>query len=630
VRSRHITFDISDAHGSAAAAASSTVRESATAILSTLLDTIDIHELLPSAVRGIVEAVIAEFGSDQLPTSWRRHPSLPFKLIRAHASDESVLALVHAGSLDGEENNETLLDCAVSVAVNRIVEGASDNDVDAMLTAFNTQLAWLQRICCQGALRFHHESPLCEVARTFVTCNKQGITAHGLHRLFLLLCTTGVTEISRPADIVKFWALLRRADRASDTDDAAAVRKAVASLAAANRDLAWKLALQQTLEPTLDLARCDVVCAVQGQCVLPRATQILDECGDVVRVNETGRRTVTRIKNEVGSDLYLKIRPELPGVESMVRELGRLLFGNQSMPHVELALWIGTFIGGVTLNDPVLLSQGVPGSTLQDVLKLDSVERDAVLHNLDSRSVSEAIVLAMLTMPEDGKPDNYICEPLPSGKYGVVCIDNDHAFAPPFCLSSVKGAAKLVVKCVLFCMDHMHHVIHPDVRDALCNAKFDPLGVVQKWLGKPESINAQNRALFESHGVSAKTLWSQLTAPSFIGVPFPPGSVSKLCAKLRRLQLFLGQAGSCTHMDILWQIEPLLAARYTRALTTDDVWTRFKEIDGSGYELVDGAFKSPFGTHDFMSSMLGGAHNPHFALGDGAGGYQVLASAGTQ
>ena len=501
-----------------------------------------------------MEAVIAEFGADQLPSSWRRHPSLPLKLIRAHVSDESMLALVDSDGTESDASIETLLDCAVNIAVNSLVDATTGNDAEATLAAFSAQLSGLQRVCGGRVLQFHRESPLCVVARKFVTCHKRRLTVPGLNRLFTLLCTSGVTDVSRSTDIVGYWALLRGADEASNRDDASEIRAAVdaiAQLAASNRDLAWKLALKQTVELTPDRARCDIHCAVQGQCVLSRLREILDEADSVVRVNETGRRTVARIKSEVGSDLYLKIRPELPGVECMVRELGRLLFGRQVTPHVELARWMRSDVGGVERDDPVLLSQGVPGSTLQDVLTRSAAERDAVLDNLDPRSVSEAMILAMLTMPEDGKPDNYICEPLPNGKYGVVCIDNDHAFAPPFCKGSVKGAAKLVVKCVLFCMDHMQHTIHPDVRDALCNESFDPLDVVQKWLSKLEGINAQNRALYESHGASAKTLWSHPTAPSVIGVPFPPGAVFNLCDKLRRLQLFLGQPEACTHMQIL-------------------------------------------------------------------------------
>jgi hypothetical protein len=609
IRPWHTTFGIADTHESCAGGASSSVHESASAALSALLDSIHVHELLPCAVRSAFETVRAAFGTRQLPASWLRHKSLPLKLIRAHVSDESVLALVDSGSLDGEDNSQTLLDCAVSVAIDSLVDAATSDDVQAVLSALNAQLTWLYNVHGERALRAHHEAPLCEVACKFLACHAQGLTAPGLNQLFAELVKFGVTKVSRPTDIVRYWALLRSADGVFDTDDeAVAVGKAVdavVQLAAVNRDLAWKLALHQTLEPTLNRALRHVVCAIQGQCRLLPATQILDESGDVVPVNETGRRIVARIDNQVGSNLYLKIRPELPGVESMVRELGRLLFGTQSVPHVELARWMDVDHDVLKADDPVLLSQGVPGPTLHTVLKLRSAERDAVLRHLDPHSISEAIILAMLTMPEDGKPDNYICEPLPNGSYRLVGIDNDRAFAPPFCSSKDKDEAKLVVKCVLFCMDHMHHTIHTDVRDALC--AFDPLDLVQKWLSKLEDINSRNRALYECDGdsASARDLWSHPRAPTVIGVPFPPGAVSKLCHKLRRLQLFLGQRESCTHMEILFEIEPLLAVRYTRASTTDDLWTRFNEIDGSGFEVVDDVFITRLDTQNNLAALLG-------------------------
>lgn len=84
----------------------------------------------------------------------------------------------------------------------------------------------------------------------------------------------------------------------------------------------------------------------------------------------------------------------------MVRELARVLFGPDAMPHVELARWNREDVRGVARDDPILLSQGVRGRTLFEVLQSD--DRDTVVKSLDAQSLSQAIVLAMLTMPEDG------------------------------------------------------------------------------------------------------------------------------------------------------------------------------------------------------------------------------------
>ena len=119
----------------------------------------------------------------------------------------------------------------------------------------------------------------------------------------------------------------------------------------------------------------------------------------------------------------------------------------------------------------MLLSQCVPGQTLLEVINprvKDPNPKNNVLKKLDAAAFSQAVLLAILTMPEDGKPDNYICEELPSGRYRLVCIDNDHSFAPA---ASERGLhAHFKVKCILFCLDTMHDAIDPGVRSAVLNA----------------------------------------------------------------------------------------------------------------------------------------------------------------
>ena len=72
---------------------------------------------------------------------------------------------------------------------------------------------------------------------------------------------------------------------------------------------------------------------------------------------------------ESSGELYLKVRPELPGVEAAVRELARLLFGVNAMPYVELVRWSRKVPGtkGLGPGTPVLVSQGVEGPTLQEL-----------------------------------------------------------------------------------------------------------------------------------------------------------------------------------------------------------------------------------------------------------------------
>ena len=201
----------------------------------------------------------------------------------------------------------------------------------------------------------------------------------------------------------------------------------------------------------------------------------------------------------------------------MVRELARGLFGENAAPHAVLARWDRDDVKGIQKDDPVLLSQCVPGQTLLEVVNprvKDPNPKNNVLKKLDAAAFSQAVLLAILTMPEDGKPDNYICEELPSGRYRLVCIDNDHSFAPA---ASERGLhAHFKVKCILFCLDTMHDAIDPGVRSAVLNAtggltKNTVFGVLRRWLTVLSRMASQHDALYDGSSRSASQLWKKNT-----------------------------------------------------------------------------------------------------------------------
>jgi hypothetical protein len=98
-------------------------------------------------------------------------------------------------------------------------------------------------------------------------------------------------------------------------------------------------------------------------------------------------------------------------------------------------------------------------------------------------------------MPEDGKPDNYICEPIErTGKFRIIGIDNDHAFAPP--VATEKGHKELKVKCCLFCLDQMRNQIDPGVVSDI--TKIDALGVVRDWVSRLKKRHQAHARLFMS------------------------------------------------------------------------------------------------------------------------------------
>jgi hypothetical protein len=138
--------------------------------------------------------------------------------------------------------------------------------------------------------------------------------------------------------------------------------------------------------------------------------------------------------------------------------------------------------------------------------------KETVLARLDPASFSEAAILAMLTMPEDGKPDNYICEELPSGTVRLVCIDNDHSFAPA--AAELGLHAHFRVKCILFCLENMYEPIDPSTRSALLDAtgggsKQDVFQPLMSWLEVMSRTCSQNDALYDGSQSAAALLWKQ-------------------------------------------------------------------------------------------------------------------------
>lgn len=121
--------------------------------------------------------------------------------------------------------------------------------------------------------------------------------------------------------------------------------------------------------------------------------------------------------------------PELPAVEQSALALVTS-FAGEYVAHSDLATVFGF---------PLLISHGrgcpdeqVPQSRDYMTLQYALERRPDIVANLDAEATSFLLVATMLLNPEDGKPDNYVVERHPArpDKWRIVCIDNDHSFAP--------------------------------------------------------------------------------------------------------------------------------------------------------------------------------------------------------
>lgn len=346
-----------------------------------------------------------------------------------------------------------------------------------------------------------------------------------------------------------------------------------------NSELSWMLSFEEMLPPVQSkMTGISAQTCHYANRVLPDkvAGQIIAVGGSIIPYAQYGNHIVARavIKNQLNHELYFKVNPELPGIEEAVGTFTRGLIG-VGASYTEL-IRLG--------NQPVLVSQGIQGRTLLDVMK----NNPELLKDLDERDLSGLIIVAMLINPEDGKPDNYIVEPHPTrpGKYRLICVDNDHAFVPAIVKEKpdkgglLRSAQAIVqVKTILYCLDQMADAVHADIRDIIINLDIE--NFLQKWLGVCDEIHLAYRGLFPIE--ERKRFLKENEC--FIGVPFQEGAIAHLYEKLVQLKDLLSQNSTISHIELLSKLEPRLARRYKEASDQKiPALERFKKVDAPFYQ----------------------------------------------
>ncbi|MBW8308785.1 MAG: hypothetical protein K0M45_03975, partial [Candidatus Paracaedibacteraceae bacterium] len=295
--------------------------------------------------------------------------------------------------------------------------------------------------------------------------------------------------------------------------------------------------------------------------------QVTQEPREVYWVEDKGRRA------------FIKFYPALVGLEETIGKLTRQVIGFGA-PHGELV----RFPDG----RPAWISQAIPGQTLQAVL----TNHPQQLENLDPISTTHMILMAMLINPEDGKPANYIMEPLPHQPdlYRLASPDNDQGLVPAFVkpkpkegLLSKKPEIVVQVKTVLYCLDLMHHPIPHKVRQTFLQQ--DPLTLMREWIGSMQILSKQYQCLYPD----SAEIWKLFKSKEcFIGIPFQKEMISHLYSKWERLQNYLARDNvELTPMQLLSKLEPRLANRYREAFERfPQAWQtldRFVWVDGPFY-----------------------------------------------
>jgi ankyrin repeat protein len=288
-----------------------------------------------------------------------------------------------------------------------------------------------------------------------------------------------------------------------------------------------------------------IVAANSKRCIVSPAVLDLMDNG---ALQTTGHNPVRFIR-----DMYWKENPELPGIEFAVDLLYKKIMTKGSPPSV---LVKRLRYDPVTLEPDTKLYQtslGVEGYSLNDMDNRDP----AWVSRINRSNFCFMYVMALLTLPQDGKGDNIIVTKI-GEKYHLTSIDNDHSFADPVCVyrDSKKDHKHCVnVRSILFCFPQATEKFSKPVRKALL--EMSPELVTVGWL---EDLQKQN-VLYDSllhQNAFAKEEYENSKLP----IRLRSGTAQRFYDTLKEIQRLLQPSEAITPDTIFAQLYPTCHAYY--------------------------------------------------------------------
>ena len=254
---------------------------------------------------------------------------------------------------------------------------------------------------------------------------------------------------------------------------------------------------------------------------------------------------------------YAKFFPDAPGNEIAVSLLHDLLIGHGA-PMTSLAC----FLPG-TLRQmhpyPVLFSEAVQGPTLEEVLTKNQPL------NLEPEHYSDMVLMAMLTIPLDGKPANYIVEAIAGTTlHRLVSVDNALSFGLPVTKQVTPDGYQLNLQLItiLFCFDEMRQIIHSSSRKRWL--ALDSHALLQTWLNRLVAYN--ERCFVEGKLFPARACqhWHDREPQESVLLPFLllPETIIDVYRRLKQIQSFLDKNPTCTHEELLDSMLPYVKNSY--------------------------------------------------------------------
>lgn len=363
-------------------------------------------------------------------------------------------------------------------------------------------------------------------------------------------------------------------------------------------DLAWNLALDNIDKGTPSTKEIIYVNGTDKKFrlnsslydqIFPNSGTFPPNSNYVNYVNAVESPITTKVK--VG--FYLEEYPKLPGREIMVHCLAKILFG-QITPTVDL--WCfnvkrGDSVQSTELMVPILATHAVTGISLAECLF--DPKNYFLLNALDEASVSQAILLAMLINPEDGRPENYIIQPIYHNKGQrniLISINNDHSFVEPINTENPEASNSITanVKTVLFCLDQMKKPVHPSVKDSILNINIQD--ILNKWIEELSTRQLTINHIFnlEDPKIPKDEREVFLKNNIHLRIEFRTAILRDIAQKLKKIQTFLKENPEISFIDLLRRVIPSLGPVYSQALEIKTLKERFNFVTGKGFIEQEG------------------------------------------
>ena len=280
---------------------------------------------------------------------------------------------------------------------------------------------------------------------------------------------------------------------------------------------------------------------------------------------ENGERLVGIFKEQ---GICLKQWPEMPKLELAFNAFANILFpGSDLTPKAAIIL----------INDQVFLATTfIEGKVLSHYFRSEA----ETLPHLQEIPIFQLILTSIMTMPEDGRPQNYIL----SRENKIIAIDNDRNLADGVVRKFYKDKDGNIVlmRChsALFVLDEMKKSIPQQLIEHLKTIDIDDLlkclrKVLSDYSSRLPWLNDHYLAnpLMQYNGCSLKNVSENV--------------IERIELRMQAVQdLIRRKDNYITPVDLLNAVSFSIGALYERTYHDCDIWKRYNAADGELMETV--------------------------------------------